>query len=389
MSKLATHKRCCQVLIIGSQRNRVSKVKSLLTEEEKSYSMDSTQSDQSESIKIDYLPCVAKFDSYCNHDNGEMIRYLSSVGYHGTDGKQINESSIATFFDAMNDVESREEDSVINMGVIAVAVGSGIETDEDMNMIRKFINLISGGDKIEENNNKKIPALPVMEIIKCNPEYKSMTEETNAFRALNVNDKAEVTVNRILGPGKMAGFVYNLTSKVLKQLLDEECNVNSHSNINKETQIEGVTNDADVNEELSEEAILSPYEIARQCFTAEDLTTKTYYACRLCRIPLFTTDHLEDPPHTTAKHNFNKKKQSQSSSICQSIFLADAVPWMGDITTSMEGRIVCPQPNCQAKLGIWKWAGNQCSCGTWVTPAIQVPMSKLDKVQPRLRFNYQ
>jgi hypothetical protein len=43
------------------------------------------------------------------------------------------------------------------------------------------------------------------------------------------------------------------------------------------------------------------------------------------------------------------------------------------------------------QIGSWNWAGSQCSCGQWVAPAMQFPMSKV--MAPRqshwllLRFN--
>ena len=53
---------------------------------------------------------------------------------------------------------------------------------------------------------------------------------------------------------------------------------------------------------------------------------------------------------------------------------------MGDIASSSEGKLTCPK--CNAKLGLFRWHGNQCSCGTWVAPAIQIHLSKVDALQP-------
>ena len=42
-----------------------------------------------------------------------------------------------------------------------------------------------------------------------------------------------------------------------------------------------------------------------------------------------------------------------------------------------EGDICCPK--CSARIGSFNWSGNQCSCGAWVTPAIQITKSKVDE----------
>jgi hypothetical protein len=34
----------------------------------------------------------------------------------------------------------------------------------------------------------------------------------------------------------------------------------------------------------------------------------------------------------------------------------------------MEGKIICPNKKCGAKLGSYDWAGVRCSCKEWVVP---------------------
>ena len=48
--------------------------------------------------------------------------------------------------------------------------------------------------------------------------------------------------------------------------------------------------------------------------------------------------------------------------------------------TSVEGNLGCPK--CGARIGSFDWSGMQCSCGTWVSPAIQVVKSKVDESFP-------
>ena len=41
-----------------------------------------------------------------------------------------------------------------------------------------------------------------------------------------------------------------------------------------------------------------------------------------------------------------------------------------------EGKLYC---GCGALVGSFMWSGDQCSCGAWVTPALKVNVSKVDK----------
>jgi dual specificity phosphatase 12 len=60
--------------------------------------------------------------------------------------------------------------------------------------------------------------------------------------------------------------------------------------------------------------------------------------------------------------------------------------WMGDDIKNgyPEGKFHCP--TCNAKVGNWIWSGTQCSCGTWVVPAIQIPKGKVDVLTPTSSF---
>jgi len=43
---------------------------------------------------------------------------------------------------------------------------------------------------------------------------------------------------------------------------------------------------------------------------------------------------------------------------------------------ALEGKLSCI--HCGARLGYFNWAGIQCNCGSWVTPAFQIVKSKVD-----------
>jgi dual specificity phosphatase 12 len=49
-----------------------------------------------------------------------------------------------------------------------------------------------------------------------------------------------------------------------------------------------------------------------------------------------------------------------------------------DSDAPLSGRLTCPNPKCEANVGKFAWQGLQCSCGTWVVPAIGVARAKVD-----------
>lgn len=100
---------------------------------------------------------------------------------------------------------------------------------------------------------------------------------------------------------------------------------------------------------------------------SESNVTEQYFACGCCRQLLFqlsdTVTHI--PP------------KSSSISNCTSYFLNDAPSWLLiNGSDQINGKIVCPK--CSSKLGHWSWAGLQCGCTSWVTPAFQIIKSKVD-----------
>mmetsp|Transcript_31553 Transcript_31553/g.51441 ORF Transcript_31553/g.51441 Transcript_31553/m.51441 type:complete len:201 (-) Transcript_31553:156-758(-) len=108
------------------------------------------------------------------------------------------------------------------------------------------------------------------------------------------------------------------------------------------------------------------------------------FLCRKCRHQIFNVEDLED--HEPRMQTFHRlKARNLDSGIrCTSYFLTERLEWMGDMA-DIEGKLNCPNPKCNARLGHYKWAGSQCSCGSWVAPAMQIPMSKIDlKIQMNL-----
>lgn len=64
-----------------------------------------------------------------------------------------------------------------------------------------------------------------------------------------------------------------------------------------------------------------------------------------------------------------------------SAYFVEPMAWMSALADGeVSGRLQCPAKKCGAKLGSWDWAGMQCGCGAWVTPAFALHRSKVDEV---------
>lgn len=50
---------------------------------------------------------------------------------------------------------------------------------------------------------------------------------------------------------------------------------------------------------------------------------------------------------------------------------------MGDMGDT-SGKFSCPK--CNNRIGSYAWSGAQCACGTWVTPAVMVTLSKVRRI---------
>jgi hypothetical protein len=362
----------CRIAVVGAQPERVARVIELLR----------TTTPDDESLlpfQMEYLPCVATFGHYYNphnKDDGERIRYLAKLEYHGTDGRQAG-SSLAPFWDNVDDDEHDAPDDSVPQrtklaGIAGVAIGCGIETDSDVQAITQFFDTLAMSTPSQQQFQSAL-----IDHIQPNAEFATMKVEMEAYKALDAHGKAEATRLGTMGPGKMANFVRNLAVCVIQMAMGEESTpktddpLQSHTFEESGDAISTVANDNPATELIqNDEPLLLPYVD----------TSKTRYACRICRSVLFGEDDLEYPRHVPHTHGFSiRKALSSSPSTCQSLFLACGMEWMGDLSDS-QGKIHCP--TCSAKVGVWNWSGAQCSCGTWVTPAIQIHGSKVDAILP-------
>ena len=366
----------CRILVVGAARARVAKVLSLFhpsnddVDDKPSLSNSASTtapSSTGEAVNIEYIGCVASFSSYTDEATKESIRYLVSVDSYGTDGLQRDPQGIVRLFDEHDESSRKDGSNESNSPlppIAGVAIGSGLEDAADVERIRTFLKTMC---------QDRHP-LPAIDCIQPNAEFASMQDELQAFKNLSAEEKERMTQLQTMGPAKMAKFVQDFAQTIVQEYLER-------GEGNPSTQVQ----DQDSRNEPSTEATTDNDPSLDTLNESSDTTptldpTKTRYSCRVCRTILFGDADLQDPPHVPSQHQFSHRKHSSGRASCQSLFLQTNLSWMGtEIATCNEGKFACP--NCHSKLGHWNWSGAQCSCGTWVVPAIQVPSSKIDVLQ--------
>ena len=366
----------CRVAIVGAQRQRVARVAAIIHGDESlaiisdgsSSVRQCLPSDVPPQVTIEYLPCVATFDSY-EDENGESLRYLAKLEYHGPNGTIVNGKTLAPFFDNQAESDDDNDDEIQNPfpGIAGVAIGCGVDTYDDFAKVKTFLEALSSSCMSETID---IDTSMLIECIQHNKEFSSMKEENASFRDMSDDMKEESVINRTIGPGKMAVFAYEVAQKAVKQRWGKEL---TGSKPETDKQDEDVVQNNDDDEKAAPELV----EISAALHFIDP--EKSRYACKRCRSVLFGTDDLEDPPHVQSLHNFGRKGHTSGQGMCQNLFIADPLPWMHGCN-DMEGKLHCPK--CQTKVGHYSWTGAQCSCGTWVTPAINIPVSKVDEMKP-------
>jgi len=105
------------------------------------------------------------------------------------------------------------------------------------------------------------------------------------------------------------------------------------------------------------------------------------FKCKKCRRACFLPAAII--PHEkgeSGKLFYNKTKRRtkdrEVKAVCSSLFL-EPMQWMEHLIQGrLNGLLVCPK--CSQKVGHFDWSGMQCSCGRWVSPAIQVQRKQVD-----------
>ena len=318
-------------MVVSLNRPKLAKIISLVEEIQRNEDAED-ESAGLVSVKVEFLPCIATMGSY-EAEDGSQKRYLASVVYH--DG-----SPMTKFFD--------DEDVRPTLSLVAMV---GYEwKDQDKLQLENFF----------KANNLTIE----IDCVQANQEFESLQQELNSFKNLSEEEKGAHLANQTMGPGKMVGFLVNAADHVKEEKLWE-------------LQPPQPVEEADAAQTEDSSAI----EEAKPQRLPPD-PNLTRFACRMCRTVLFgeddlATDHVQNL-HSFRYTNFNQKRSAME---CQSIFCQDSVlKWLSPSGQDIEGKLACTK--CAAKIGHWKWAGAQCSCGTWVTPAIQIPASKVDTIRP-------
>ena len=368
---------CIRIAVFGKQRARVAKVLSLLSDLGYSGRLHDASTEGTSQVNVEFLACVATFGSY-QGDDGNEIRYLAKAEYHGPDGKTLHGSSLAPFFDAseftvLRNDEKDEGNRSREVGVSAVLIGCGIDADGDKRMVEKFIQTLTSSSSSNV----------VVKCVQPGSSYASMEEENGIFRHLHEDEKAEASRRGIMGPGKMALFVRDFVSGVIREKVEND---DTRQAISENELLESVNEGGHKNEEHS----LNPMQNDSSLLEVEVDDTKAIlpsvdpekirFACRKCRFILFGED--DTMPHVKSSHSFTRQKRSSNTITkkeCSSVFLSSGLDWMGDMS-AFEGRLDCPK--CSSKVGQWNWGGAQCSCGSWITPAIYFPLSKIDLKWP-------
>jgi dual specificity phosphatase 12 len=324
------------LVVIGMNRPRLNKIMALVDEGQ---SAEIEARDSVATLCVKLVPCLAAMGSYAD-ENGNSVRYLSNVVYH--DG-----SPMTTYFD---DPSFRETlDSVL-------MVGYEWQTNGDKDKIEAYF----------KANQLEIS----VQCVNPNKEFDNLQDEMEAFKALDDDAKQQCLVDGSMGPAKMAKAVVDSIYQIKKVKADAIRRDKEEADIQRAVESTPATND---------EAEESKQEHKPQHDPADP--TRPRYACRMCRTILFGENHLAQD-HIQNRHTFKKMNQySTPANNCQSLFCSDDVlQWLSPSGEDIEGKLTCPR--CSHKIGHWKWAGAQCSCGTWVTPAIQIPASKVDVVAP-------
>ncbi|CAN1250740.1 Dual specificity protein phosphatase 12 [Linum perenne] len=107
------------------------------------------------------------------------------------------------------------------------------------------------------------------------------------------------------------------------------------------------------------------------------------YRCKKCRRLVALQENVVDhvPGEGETSFSWNKRRSGNPFSKsdgadCSSIFV-EPLRWMTAVEEGgLEGKLACA--HCDARLGYFNWAGIQCSCGSWITPAFQLHKGRVD-----------
>jgi dual specificity phosphatase 12 len=339
------------IIVVGLNRARLTKILALVHESEEKDDVETSislrpfsENGHFEKFTIDYLPCIASMSSY-EADDGEQIRFMANFVYH--DGAPMTK-----YFD----------DESFRSALTTVLMVGYEWHPSDRQRIEGYF----------KANNLSVSVLSVSP----NPGFTSLHDEMEAFKVLSEDEKAKHLSDRTMGPGKMARFVLESACSIKEKLLGISTTDNE-----LECPELGISSEPVLLEQVTSTSV--SHEREHQTEPPDPDPELPMFACRICRTILFGQNNLAQDHkqnlHSFKRHHTNAQGLQQVP--CQSLFCNESVlGWLSPHGADVEGKLECPK--CSVKLGHWNWVGAQCSCGTWVVPAIQIPISKVDTIHP-------
>nr|XP_057918139.1 dual specificity protein phosphatase 12 isoform X2 [Doryrhamphus excisus] len=125
--------------------------------------------------------------------------------------------------------------------------------------------------------------------------------------------------------------------------------------------------------------------VPKEMFAADPAlssSSESSYRCRKCRTLFRSSSLLSHQVGEGASAFAHKKSSNLTGGVqCTSYFI-QPVQWMEQALLGvMDGQLLCPK--CGYKLGSFRWCGDQCSCGRWVTPSFQLHRNRVDEIPAR------
>lgn len=343
---MAVSKQTESIIVVGLNRARLIKILSLVEENESRtiVGRDISENGNRDEITIEYVPCIAVMSSY-EAEDGSQVRFMANFVYQ--DG-----SPMKRYFD--------DEDFRSSLGTVLMV---GYEWHPaDAKQIEGYF----------KANNLSVS----VQCVSLNPCFSDLDDEMTAFKLLSEDEKDRHLSDQTMGPGKMARFILDSARSIRDTVpgcLGRDDGGELGGEVSKD--------DAVLAKEESTTAASNESELQPQVEPPDpDLPM---FACRICRTILIGENHLAED-HRPNLHSFKRyqsNSRGQQHTVCQSLFCDERVlGWLSPHGKDVEGKLACPK--CSVKLGHWNWAGAQCSCGTWIVPAIQIPISKVDTILP-------
>lgn len=363
------------MMVIGMNRPRLTKIMDLVhNNNDDDFSNHGPPSSSSRPlVDVEYVPCLAQMSSYESEDEcgqTRAVRYLAQLVH-------LDGSSLTKFLD--DDQFRTSLQKVVLVGYEWQQQSQDDDDDDDtgVNQLQRYF----------EANQLRVTVV----CVQPNVEFGTLQDEMKFFKNLGDDDKTRHLANRTMGPGKMAQFIVDMARSII--FGDDDDQTRNNEVTNEKPKDFGELTDTFEDDNDNGNGTDTTAEIPQEPLQASSIDRidpdLPSFACRICRTKLFGENHLASD-HVPNLHTFKRSQHgatshhaTASTAACQSVFCDESVlEWLGEHGNSVEGRLTCPK--CSAKLGHWNWSGAQCSCATWVVPAIQIPLSKVDVIHPEV-----